>query len=751
MLQVILLIYAVLSIAFMAYFIATGNAKGYSVWLKMLMILFSPFVILGAILYIIAEQIINLSWNKGFKPIVKMTSRPHRLNSEDFDIWSKDTIRVRDKKMSIDQYNAKFNKSLTLDDVYGKGYIARLTAEEVFECESNIVGRYGVQPALPESDYKKAAIAMATDIVSGHISKIIPLCSDDCLLLIYEKDLYFSMASIVDYWNNWLKKVAEQKVSISVTVKWCLYYFRPAVYVDLKGYRNMIILFRLNDESGLIDEITFAPNPLQKYHVFSNINFDVANYSKKYMLTKITDSDVEQKDDRLSCPKCGENSSFLEWHIYNINSGARGIVGEVSMCPHCNCVVEMFPTTSVRLDGTYNSSCNKEFLSRITSKIASEKWNPFVPTLQGCMVYYLDETDDKILLNMGKNQAIFEEEVKQNRSAEALNKLAISISENGDSEQAKHIFMQAIEKGSKNAMINLFTTYWSNEEKYSEAVGFLLQIAKAEHPSIACLYNLAVLYFYGDAFANNTLEADAEKAKQILYRIINSPKSDEEIAAKVVENAHKFLNVMDTLNVYSILGQQIQKRIIESIVKTDGIQDKGELFYVAKSLRPLSDRHIGLHIASCDTEDIGDKSWFYFYSDSNKEERDKNICRNLTVDNTAMGAWQLYLVMTAQTIMPVFWHGGYISRTFIFDVKDLSEIQPIQNYDFSILEADGILMPMVELSNDRSKADVYCCYWNDWKGLVREHMQVIFNADGTASCSIIEEFVLYPYDCGICL
>jgi len=42
--------------------------------------------------------------------------------------------------MSIDQYNAKFNKSLTLDDVYGKGYIARLTAEEVFECESNIVG-----------------------------------------------------------------------------------------------------------------------------------------------------------------------------------------------------------------------------------------------------------------------------------------------------------------------------------------------------------------------------------------------------------------------------------------------------------------------------------------------------------------------------------------------------------------------------------------------------------------------------------
>jgi hypothetical protein len=416
---------------------------------------------------------------------------------------------------------------------------------------------------------------MASDIVSGQVSKIIPLCSDDCRLVVYDKDVYSPMASVVAYWNNWLKRVVDEHVSISLTVKWCLYYFRPAVYVDIYGYRSMIILFRLDDESGLIKEITFAPNPLQKYQVFPDRDFNNATYSKRYMLSKIIDNNVLRKAYRLSCPVCGEGSLLLDWHRYCLDFGLHGVVGEVSMCPHCNRVVEMVPTISMR----------------------------------------------------------YEEPQKPSHDAE--------------------------------------------------------------------------------------------------LPVVDTP---EHAAAP---------------NVYSIIGQQIHQWITECVLQADSTQDNGKLFDVAKSLKPLSDRHIGLHVASCDTADTENESFLYFYSDSNKAEWDKEICRNLKVDNTAMGAWQLYLFMTAQAIMPVSGTGGYIRRTFIFDVRDLLAIQPIQFYDLSILASDGMLMPTVELSDDQAKVDIYCCYWNDWRGLVREHAQVTFNADGTAFCEALSEFVLYPYDCGI--
>lgn len=107
-------------------------------------------------------------------------------------------------------------------------------------------------------------------------------------------------------------------------------------------------------------------------------------------------------------------------------------------------------------------------------------------------------------------------------------------------------------------------------------------------------------------------------------------------------------------------------------------------------------------------------------------------------------------MLTAPTIMPVFWHGGYIRRTFIFEVEDLEKIKAIEDYDFTTLAMDDILLPIVNLSPDRKFADVYCTYWNDWEGLIREHVRVFFNEDGSAEVSPADKFEYYKYDCGIC-
>ena len=46
-------------------------------------------------------------------------------------------------------------------------------------------------------------------------------------------------------------------------------------------------------------------------------------------------------------------------------------------------------------------------------------------------------------------------------------------------------------------------------------------------------------------------------------------------------------------------------------------------------------------------------------------------------------------------------------------------------------------------------ADIYCCYWNDWKGLVREHIQIVFSKGHIISYEVKDSLVLYEYDCKI--
>ena len=62
------------------------------------------------------------------------------------------------------------------------------------------------------------------------------------------------------------------------------------------------------------------------------------------------------------------------------------------------------------------------------------------------------------------------------------------------------------------------------------------------------------------------------------------------------------------------------------------------------------------------------------------------------------------------------------------------------------------ILPSVTFQKDEDGsaiADVYCCYWNEWKGLVREHIQITFDCDYVISFNKIKEQVLYKYDCGI--
>ncbi len=154
-----------------------------------------------------------------------------------------------------------------------------------------------------------------------------------------------------------------------------------------------------------------------------------------------------------------------------------------------------------------------------------------------------------------------------------------------------------------------------------------------------------------------------------------------------------------------------------------------------------------LHVATDETHDVGDESYFYIGDDEN---RDYKIYRHLKAEPSIEAAWQIYLLHYARTVMPVFWHGGYIVRDYIFDEASLNDYVPLECYDISGLSRENLLLPEVFLSPDGRTADVYCTYWNDWKGLVRDHIQITFLCNGKIRLTEIEPLCLFEYNCGIC-
>lgn len=173
-----------------------------------------------------------------------------------------------------------------------------------------------------------------------------------------------------------------------------------------------------------------------------------------------------------------------------------------------------------------------------------------------------------------------------------------------------------------------------------------------------------------------------------------------------------------------------------------------------KSSLPFENIEVKLHVVSNDTDSIGDESYFYIGKD--EKGGGGRLYKLLTAEPSVHAAWQIYLLFTSHTVMPVFWHGGYIVRNFIFDEAAINDIEtgfygekPLECFDLKGLSRADLLLPEVVLSPDGRYADVYCTYWNDWAGLVRDHLQILFQKNGKVELTQSESLVLFKYDCGI--
>lgn len=132
---------------------------------------------------------------------------------------------------------------------------------------------------------------------------------------------------------------------------------------------------------------------------------------------------------------------------------------------------------------------------------------------------------------------------------------------------------------------------------------------------------------------------------------------------------------------------------------------------------------------------------------------------HLTIEPTAMGAWQAYLLSIAKTLLP--FSGGlyYTKRKLVFSHDQLRKIEIIDWEELKRGDLDCIKHPELEdltvnispfVHIEGNQAVVSCCHWNDWGGLIREHAKTTFFNDRVYIFDDFEEKVLFKYNCGIC-
>lgn len=225
-------------------------------------------------------------------------------------------------------------------------------------------------------------------------------------------------------------------------------------------------------------------------------------------------------------------------------------------------------------------------------------------------------------------------------------------------------------------------------------------------------------------------------------------------------------------NVFSNMGYAFLEAI-KKVVKDKKHKDKSYLFETLDALSLEDGYALGLKLA----EDVGmgDESYFYTYiinenkvlkpeppipqgiydKDEKKEEEDIDVWeegaipRHINVERTALGIWQAYLLSIAPTVMPTFWHGGYIRRTYIFSHKDLEGIDELRFNDKApLFGIKDVVSPKVKIRGE--EGTIECCFWSEWGGLYRETLKIIYANNTVLSIKRIKEEVLYEYDCGIC-
>ena len=154
-----------------------------------------------------------------------------------------------------------------------------------------------------------------------------------------------------------------------------------------------------------------------------------------------------------------------------------------------------------------------------------------------------------------------------------------------------------------------------------------------------------------------------------------------------------------------------------------------------------------LLVEKCKQQGIGDRSNLFI--ETPKGTYDYSIWDYISVEKSAEGAWNAYLLDNLWHVLPMFWHALYDRRYYLFFPEFTDYIECLQKEDTQTLRKvlkQHVTSPDVVVAD--GKFYVSCCYFTNFGGLIQETVEITIN-NGKASFHSIEEKTLFEYNCGI--
>lgn len=252
---------------------------------------------------------------------------------------------------------------------------------------------------------------------------------------------------------------------------------------------------------------------------------------------------------------------------------------------------------------------------------------------------------------------------------------------------------------------------------------------------------------------------------------VKKEKEIEEIKKKqAVEN---FKECHDSL-VDATVIEQIGRNLLSINVDKHRIPEELQMMVVGKRIPTDQEKIFGvldkikllegysLELEYSDGSGIGGRTYI------NIKEPNGNLSKNfldfVIVDDSPLGALQVYFLSKLWHYLPMYWHGYYDRRFSVFSKDDLLKIKvrsrktrgerSLKPSDIYEEEND---LPEEALACDvtpkvtryEDKYYVSCCYWSEFGGLIRELVEIKIENNKVTEFLDANRKVLYRYHCGI--
>ena len=595
-----------------------------------------------------------------------------------------------------------------------------------------------IQEGLPNDAKTRLCLALANALVNNDFTEFESMLSRDAQWVnVFNETTIPRKSSIVDYWKEWVEKTTDSGVEVMLEVKFCSYYFCPALAIHPKDGDTTYTLF-CTDEDGKIRKGVTMNALIARYYnnpSCSSKNQNTETLDKFPLLLKSYNfkelSWAKGKSNRIPCLRCGRKSESLSWKRVSYRSRHLEFSGFMSECPTCGKYIELVPDDGKIEYHSYLMSTVEDIKEEEEGKSdnlykTSSTCFEFCPNLgiELCMPYrcctigaYLDP------LSRSKKYI-----PRFDPSEEAERTSPYDIASSFDLHDLeymhwKHIkvykkikqcFENALNGGAYEAANSLAVLAYDVERNKDEALAYL-RIGQA-HGSETALLNLVHILWEEQKYeevkrllTDNNCRDPYNQEEKFFYRFLRS--------GILLTTAIGWCIDVNNMNLTPYLPLLLPEiKLVEgwylSIKKeheiTVSYRSQGDTCFCA-----VNANNCASHVEGLD-----------FVFDG---ERDTDVWKYVIMPKSKKAIWELYLLMTADAVLAY-----YSRRIFLFEDSDFDHIYCLKDRDMRMLKGKGLTHPTVEIEDIENGflAHVYCCTWRKIHSkvselMVKEHFRLV--------------------------